>query len=434
MWLLLSAASQFRQGGDTMQGLLDAPRTDLTEDQVRFALQGSPTLQVSYGLEIVIPSTSYLPLDSQAFLDVSDILVDGVVMHDNSAAISGTATLSLDPNLYEVLHGYALIPPYGPAEIAPENSFSLIWGNPVTRLRPYMVLTPGGGVPCKFYLGLFVPATPSVSNVSFGSGSQYDVTCYDSTAVLNTEIGDSFSVASGANVLSAVQSIIQAQDPLAHLWYLADSSSGATTLSAPMTWAIGSNTTWLDVINQLLKAIGYNSLWCDEYGYYRATPYVAQVARESEYLLDATNSENVIDPSSTSWVPDVWGIPNRWVFVNNSVTATPTEGAGKYTVNNINSGPTSQAAQNRILPTYVTLTAANQTDLETQGDAIVTDTILPFESWSINTGPLPIAGHQDIMTLNFPELEPNRITGGSSRKAYALSWAMPLNGDDMTWT
>jgi hypothetical protein len=85
----------------------------------------------------------------------------------------------------------------------------------------------------------------------------------------------------------------------------------AAVLANPLAWDPG--TTKLKIVNDLLKVIGYFSLFCDRNGQFRGEPYTRPANRPILYeFLDGNTS--IYDPNFVKDV-DLLGIPNKFVAV-----------------------------------------------------------------------------------------------------------------------
>jgi hypothetical protein len=82
-----------------------------------------------------------------------------------------------------------------------------------------------------------------------------------------------------------------------------------------VTWDAG--TTRLKIINDLLDAANYFSLWCDGHGRYRATKYQAPKDRTPIYRAQAPLVAGESSLFSPDWEDDhdIYGVPNRYVAI-----------------------------------------------------------------------------------------------------------------------
>lgn len=371
-----------------MQALTASPRTALTTSQVTDVLTG-PSLSVSAGLEL-------LDTDDVLVEDISDDLLGGTVQRSNYANVHATVSLSV--------------------------SRALSWG--AARVRPYMTLS-NDDTDARFNLGVYVLATPERQ---IGETPEtFGVQGYDKLYLLQGEIGDTYTVASGVAYLTAIRDVITASGVGGQV--LLDATAAATTLPAARVWPLVENEapTYLRVINDLLAAIGYRGLWTDENGAFRSEPYQAPSVRAVEWTFDADDECTTLVGEDRAVVDDLWDTPNWWRFVRRDLATEPTEGAGFYTVTNQSDGQTSIDALGYTRRRTVFLDAANQASLVAQGDRIVQTDRRRSSLLNVTTAPLPIAGHFDVASWV-------DSAAGGTRKVLAQSWELPLTGEDMRWT
>lgn len=428
-----------------MQGLLDYPRNNgtLNQGQVLELIQGNG-VEVSFGVEMVWPTLAIVPADPLTIFDISDCIMDGsYVSYDNTAKIGGSCNLVLDPAAFETKYGYSLLQEYVapggtfPADI-PGAAHAFYWGNPRTRLRPYMTLHAEGLSPAKFYLGVYVPATPQAPMDS--PEPVYTVTGYDLTSMLDIPLVNDLSYPAGTNIFGVILNILTqygnnfgGYSP--HVWInfggpLPNTMQNATTFSAD------GSTSYLDVVNALLVSISYYPLFTDQYGSWQFIKWVDPRTDTVDWVFDFTDPDNsMVDPSG-SWSPDYWKVPNQWRFIQQGLPVAPVEGAGQYTITNQSSGPCSIDRQiGRIIQSYQTVNAASQIDLMNQGTALMIADLQLAETISFNSAPLPLAGHRDIVQVISDNIEPNMFASALTnvRRCAVQSWELPLNGDDMSW-
>jgi hypothetical protein len=122
-------------------------------------------------------------------------------------------------------------------------------------------------------------------------------------------------------------------------------------------------------------------------------------------------------------------VPNWWRFVQNGLSFAPIEGSGQYTVTDTSS-PTGSDTTGMVIRKPVFLDATDQANLVSQGDLIVAADKNVAETITLETAPLPIAGHADVLLYSNP-----RLPGGTVRKLVADSWSLPLAGSPlaMSW-
>lgn len=167
-----------------------------------------------------------------------------------------------------------------------------------TRLRPvYHNLTSGE----RLSWGVYIPAVPQTSIAP--TGRSWAGTILDKTLILSKSSPlETYSVAAGTPIVPLVAQIIREQ---ADNRIALTPSDVATT--GMLTWDNG--TAWLRIVNDLLDAAGYFSVWCDRSGQWRLEPYALPSQR-------ATRHEFAPGPGSVhlprfARVQDEAEVPNR---------------------------------------------------------------------------------------------------------------------------
>jgi hypothetical protein len=353
------------------------PVYPLTAEAVR-ALITADVLAVDFGADL-------LDTSDQLVEDISADLASGEIERQNYADIHGTCRL--------------------------EISRALDWRH--VRIRPWQQLT-GAGWSERWPLGIYLPTTPE--RPIGETPATYQVQGYDKISLLTKPVGDTYVVAAGTGYLAAVAQAIT-DSGATGLAPLIDQAAAETTLAAPMVWVLDeSGTTYLRVINDLLKAVGYRGLYCDAAGRYRSEPYQTPASRAPIWTLDASDKATIVGQERIhrreNWSPINW-----WRFVRRGMTTTPVEDAGLYTVD--------ESGAEEQYRSVVFLDVADQAALVAEGERIVQEQRQIQETLDITTGPLPLLGHFDVMRYVDPE-------GLLDAKVQVQSWIMPLDGGDVT--
>lgn len=374
-----------------MQPLTASPRDGFTETQIRDLLT-APDLSVDFGCQLLDPALNLVS-------DISADVAGGTVKHDSLANIHGTVDLSI--------------------------SRQLAWG--AARVRPYMLMSSAttGVTGAKFMLGVYLLTTPSTPLAE--SPVTFSTTGFDQLYLLQAPVNDSYFVAAGSNVLTAVRAALTSAGILAPV--LLDSSASAAVLGSDMVFPLTSSEspTWIKIVNALLASITYWAIWCDQDGAFRSGPYLVPASRPSEWTLVVGDLTTGIVSTDRTVVNDLWSAPNRWVFVQNGLPSAPAAGAGMYTVDNVSTGLSSQASVGRVVPApAVFLDAVDQANLAAQGDALVAAAQRATEVITCKLSPFPIARHFDRLTYSDPAL-------GAARQVQCRSWSLPLDGSDMDY-
>ncbi len=368
-----------------------AARTDpvtgaaLSNAQVTALIRDSEALEVSAGLEL-------LDITLAVLADLSDFFAGGTLSRSGYATLHGTATLA----------------------VAQE----LDWGTAI--LRPYMTLS-DGTVTARFNLGAYLTSSPTTE-----AGSDpitHDITGYDILHWLNTPVGEAYVVAAGTRYLAAAEQILQTQGITR---YLIDQSQADKTLAAPRVWVLDQNTTWLNIINDLLAGVSYQGLWSDWDGALRATPYLLPTARASEWLYDTAQATSMLAPAR-SITRDFFDAPNRWVFYwsQDPAGAAPVDGAGVYTYVNQSNGPTSVAARRRVITAAPQqLDVVDQDSLVALAQSKIDADLRLSTTIDVPVAPNPLHWHFDRVTAADPGV-------GPLAEVLVTKWTLPLDGSDM---
>lgn len=146
-------------------------------------------------------------------------------------------------------------------------------------------------------------------------GLSYSVGLLPKTQVIDEDAYDhSFSVAAGANIINTAVSVLESTGETR----IAVTPSSAV-LSNPQAWDAGESK--LTIINELLEAAGYWSLWCDGSGQFRVEPYVNPADREPAY--EFVQGEHAVHMADWVREQDLSSVPNRFVAVGQGDDETP---------------------------------------------------------------------------------------------------------------
>lgn len=191
-----------------------------------------------------------------------------------------------------------------------------------TRIRPVRTIE---GLP-EDPLGLYVvTAGPEAWS---STGKEYLLELHDKSTVLDQDAVDvTFTAGTATPVLAIVGTVIQSAGER-----IAVDASATLTLANPMVWPAG--TAKLAIVNDLLAALNYNSLWVDGIGNYRATPYVRPASRSIRYaMLNDESGEKIVreltDGAASIYTPDwsrdrdIYGVPNKVIAVASGTGDTP---------------------------------------------------------------------------------------------------------------
>lgn len=123
-----------------------------------------------------------------------------------------------------------------------------------------------------------------------------------------------FSIPAGTPIIPTVESIIRSTGETR----ISVTDSGAVTTS-PLRWDAGESK--LTIINDLLTACGYWSLWCDGSGQYRVQPYIEPSARP--VVRTFTAGATAIHSASWTREQDHSSVPNKYMVRKDGDDETP---------------------------------------------------------------------------------------------------------------
>jgi hypothetical protein len=375
-----------------MQDMHGYFRGHLTDAQVIDLIQGSETMTVDCGLEIIDKNLNYID-------DISTYL------SPPSSTVSRGA--------FNELHGSCVL-----NITKPDHD----WPNMI--VRPYFQIKVPTISLTRWNMGAYYLASPRREIQT--SPGVFEADGFDIMLPLSDLVGQTYSIPAGNSVLTTVEGILTARG----FTQWTTDWSGDNTLPSAKVYPIDDQTKWLTIINDLLNSIGYQGIWSDWDGRLHIHPYTTPINRASEWTYDTTGTSSIIYPDRVMET-DFFDTPNRWVFVrqNNTSDAAPVEGNGIYTFNNIATGATSQAARGRVITKVMQIDAADQPSLINAAQ-ITIDADMAFSTKvELSTSPNPMHWHFDRLTVIDPVI-------GFNVPALSTDWTLNLDGTPMThkWT
>lgn len=162
-------------------------------------------------------------------------------------------------------------------------------------------------------VGSYLLSSPTERHSEFGV--TYDVGLLTKLNVINEDtVQDRYTLPAGAVIIPAVLSLIEStgENRIAV-------TGSDTTLNTAMTWVAG--TPKLRIVNDLLQAAGYWSLWCDGGGQFRVEPYVDPARRAASFVFE--HGEASVHFPDWSKDQDMTSVPNRFIAVGQGDETTP---------------------------------------------------------------------------------------------------------------
>jgi hypothetical protein len=242
-----------------------------------------------------------------------------------------------------------------------------------------------------------ITAIPSVPAENYDDAeTTMQVDLYDKTLILlGDNFGGSYSVAAGTNIISKVIEVIQSTGETK----IAIEPSTAT-LANTIVWE--ANTSKLKIVNDLLGAANYWSVWCDGMGYFRSSPYTAPAYRPVMY--------NFVDDATGMYLPaftrnyDPFSVPNRYICVGKTdgdveaLSATATDESG---------GPFSYPGRPWLTVTETDVSYVDMTNLEAIAQRKLNDAQQVGETLTI-THPYLGFGLNEVVTFTNKRYDTHR--------------------------
>ncbi len=189
----------------------------------------------------------------------------------------------------------------------------------VTRIRPVRVVA---GLP-EMPLGAYVLTAAPESWSS--TGRVFSVESHEKTTVLMQQgLAESFTAPAGVPVLQIVADILERCGET-----ITVDASESRTLANPRVFHPGGEDagSWLTVVNELLRSIGYGIMRTDPLGRFVVSPYVLPADRSPLYTvlndeLGAAMVRELVDGEESIYSPewsrdrDMWAVPNRVVALS----------------------------------------------------------------------------------------------------------------------
>lgn len=280
------------------------------------------------------------------------------------------------------------------------------------RIKPYVRLRMPDGGWVEWPQGVFILSTPPERTDSRGIVTR-EIEAYDQLQVLvDDKVDNRYTLMEGTRYTDNIKVILESAGITQY-----NVARSESALPTTRDWDPG--TSKLQIINDLLGAINYRSLFFDENGYAVALPYVSPVNRPSEYTY-RNDQNSVIFPEAERHL-DLFAIPNRWVIVVSNPELPPLRST--YTNTNPDS-ITSTVSRGRVIVDYREYDdIADQTALDARVQRIAFEASQVYEQVSFETAIMPMHSDSDVFTLQYTDL-------GISHKYSEVAWEMPLKAGE----
>jgi len=220
--------------------------------------------------------------------------------------------------------------------------------------------------------GTYLFASPTENHSEFGI--TYQVQLLSKMNIISEDTVEArYSLAAGTVVVPVVVALIQSTGETR-----ISATASTAVLTSPLTWEAG--TSKLTIINDLLQAIGYWSLWCDGAGQFRVQPYLNPASRPVAF--DFEHGERSLHFPEWDREKDLTKVPNKFVAVGQgSDSVAPLVGVA--TNEDPNSPYSYQARERWITATEEGVEAATQSVIDQYAARKLRDAMDPVSRLSV---------------------------------------------------
>lgn len=248
----------------------------------------------------------------------------------------------------------------------------------------------------SFPLGIYLPASPR--KIMDGDLIERDIDIYDKTIVLNQAmIDDTWIVPAGAVVTDAVRYCLEWAEGVHVKSSITESDQ---TLLSDMIWMPG--TAIIRIINDLLEAINYFSIWADENGTFRAEPYTSPGRRTPVWHFE--NGKDSVHLQLINQDIDYFNVANVVILVTEAIGEGTSAMISKI-YNDDAESPFSISNRGRMIVDFrENEEATSQEILDAKAQRILSEAMQVCENIEIQHPWLPISIN-DVITITEPVLD-----------------------------
>jgi hypothetical protein len=203
------------------------------------------------------------------------------------------------------------------------------------RIKPYFCLKMGNEW-VKWGQGIYLLNSPD--RIEKDGGIYREVEAYDKSIILREDrVDNRYLIHAGSKYTDAVRILI-----LSSGIEKISIQESDLELTVDKEYEIG--TSKLEIINDLLNSINYNSVWFDGNGYCIVRKYINPIIRPVEFTYE-TNEKSIILPGSAETL-DAFDVPNKFVrYLENPETGYMISSF----VNDRSSNPLSTVSRGRVI-------------------------------------------------------------------------------------
>lgn len=362
------------------------------------------------------------PGETKTLYSAINPLVSGTIgvrtiLYSRGAITSGSRIIVRNAQLERVAAGVTQVGPFfsGATVDSVGPGFSYNWtgtaNNSTSERRENVrVNTPDEIV--EWPLGVFQLTSPTRAYRD-GNYIVRDVEAYDLLLTLRDDkTADRYVLGVGANYTTAVAQILQAEG------FYQNVTPSSLTVPATMEWEPG--TSYLRIVNDILGAINYDSVFFDETGVCICRPYQSPVDRP--ILYDYTADADSIIAGDIDQTLDLFGVPNKWVLVKSEPDQPSIKGT--YTNSSISS-PTSTVSRGRTIVDFSTEEeAANVGTLNALAKRKAFEASQVYEVVEFESAGMPFHGNYSVIMLTIDDL-------AIGDRYSEHEWTLPLQAGEL---
>ncbi len=277
------------------------------------------------------------------------------------------------------------------------------------RIKPKFCLRIGADW-LKWEQGIYLLNSPSRTEEK--ASIYRDIEAYDGGVILREDrVDNRYLISKGTLYTVAVRSLILSTG-------IKDISiqESDLELSVDKEYAIG--TSKLEIINDLLNSINYNSVWFNYHGTCMVTKYIPGKDRNYEYIYE-TNEDSIIYPGASE-ILDTFNIPNKFVrYVENPESNYLIS----TLVNDQASNKLSVVSRGRTITDIQSVTdIADQSTLNDYVRKVAEQKSLVYGGFQFETLPVPHHTYLDCLLLKSKTLE-------VTEKVIETAWSIEAYGN-----
>lgn len=289
------------------------------------------------------------------------------------------------------------------------------WNADVFRMATF-TLTQASTQYAQFPLGVFLMSSPTRHVDATGVVTR-QIQGYDLLQILVSNYCTSrYTVTAGTNYIAAVRDALKAAGITTGL----NLTPTSDTLPVTRDWKLG--TPYLTIINDLLSAINYNSLWFDANGVCVAEPYVTPNNRASTYTF-AADQESILSPVVQETL-DLFSVPNTWI----ATVSEPNQQVltAQYINSNAQSPTSTKSRGFTIVKVDQNSTAPTQSALNQYVANLAYQDSQIYDQVVLQTALAPFGEDRDVYTIQY-QAGPMNL----SAKFEEIRWTLPLTAGGM---